>query len=120
MDHFLVAFDGSDKAREALYVAAYAARAWNSRLTVASVGAPAVARKQLEGARIYLEEQEVAASYVHDSGAVAKVLVTLADENACDLLLLGGFGAHPLRQMLVGSTVLGILRSSAMPILICR
>jgi nucleotide-binding universal stress UspA family protein len=120
MDHALLAFDGSDKSREALFVAAYAAARWECRLTVGAVGPPAIARKHLDAARRYLDTREVTANYVHAAGNPGPTLIEQAEAHQCNLLLLGGFGAHPLRQILVGSTVLGVLRAATQPVLICR
>jgi nucleotide-binding universal stress UspA family protein len=120
MDRALLAFDGSGKAREALFVAAYAADRWSCRLTVSAVAPPATARKHLDAARRYLETREVTAEFIHAEGNPGPTLVEQAQEHESNLLLLGGFSAHPLRQILIGSTVLSVLRAAQQPVLICR
>ena len=117
----LLAFDGSRKAREALYVAAYLADRWALPLIVLHVGeslggeAPA-----LEAARRYLAEQEVAATFIQRGGSVGATVLATARELNCDLVVMGGFGHRPLLQIMLGSAVETVLRGGDRPVLICR
>jgi nucleotide-binding universal stress UspA family protein len=72
----LLAYDGSPKADEALYIAAYLAGRWQIHLAVITVLedkriTPDVAYK----ARAYLEAQGVQATYVEQSGPVAEAIL---------------------------------------------
>ena len=117
----LLAFDGSPKAWEALYIGAYMASAWNRPLATLSVDEPDVdASRAQEEARAYLEEQEVECSFFLRKGSPSEELIDLAEAERSDLLLLGGYGHSPVVEMLLGSSVDDVLRSAQLPVLICR
>ncbi|MCB0032322.1 MAG: universal stress protein, partial [Anaerolineales bacterium] len=37
-----------------------------------------------------------------------------------DLIIMGAFGATPVRQLILGSTVVDLLRETTQPVLLCR
>jgi nucleotide-binding universal stress UspA family protein len=117
----LVAFDDSPKAWEALYVAPYLAGHWHIPLTILTVqedGMEAVTVQ--EKARAYLDGHQIQAEFVIDTGKTAEVILTLAGERSLDWLLMGGYSASPVVEVVVGSTVETLLRRSNLPMLICR
>jgi nucleotide-binding universal stress UspA family protein len=117
----VLAYDGSAKAREALFIAAYLAEAHAVELTVMMVADSASAESEaLEHARNYLEMHEVTADYLTLSGAPAVAIGQAADEREADLVLIGGYGMRPALEAVLGSTVDGVLRQSRRPVLICR
>ena len=116
----LVAFDGSPKAKEALFVAAYLTGAWALDLTVVIVREGGVGDEALSFAREYLDFHELTADYVVQDGAAAEAVLHLGKERNIDLYLMGGYGAHPAIEVVVGSAVDRILREADRPILICR
>jgi nucleotide-binding universal stress UspA family protein len=121
LDKALLAYDGSPKADEALYVAAYLALRWGTALVVATVVEDGrAASTSLERARAYLDERRVAAEFVVAHGSVADALLRLTDTHSCDLLISGGYGLRPELALLMGSTVELLLRQSRVPLLICR
>ncbi|HFD39548.1 MAG TPA: universal stress protein [Anaerolineae bacterium] len=111
LDRLLLAYDGSPKAREALYVAAYLVARWQASLVI--VG-------DREDARDYLSERAVEAVFVPDDEPVTETIMSTAQEFASDLILMGGYGHSPVVEMVLGSTVDHILRRSRIPVLICR
>lgn len=122
----LAAFDGSPKAYEALFIAAYFAGRWGIPLTVAAVEVSAAAdagagAARLEAAREYLESRGVGAAYRVESGpSVAEALLQAAEAEGCDFILTGGYGYSPVLELALGSTVNDLLRRSRIPLLICR
>ncbi len=68
MDNALLAFDGSAKSREALFVATYLAEKWQTKLTVLTVGDNAAHSVQ-DYARSYLELHEIQADYIVKKGS---------------------------------------------------
>jgi len=87
----LLAYDGSPKAEEALFVAAYLASRWQVPLTVVTIlGDTAVATSAQDRAQVYLESRGVQATLV------------------------------PVVEVVLGSAVDKVLRASQCPILICR
>jgi nucleotide-binding universal stress UspA family protein len=117
----LLAYDGSPKAQEALFVAAYLAGRWQMSLTVITVMEKNRATPEvLAEARAYLESHEVAATYVTESGPAAESLLHTAATEQSNLILMGGYGSSPMLGVVLGSTVDQILRQTRYPLLICR
>jgi len=125
LQHPLLAYDGTPKAREALFVATYIAGRWKVPLTVVSV---------VEGDRVNADILAEAEDYLRKHGAdpdcrqiqrndkrsVADTILTTAAEGDCDLILMGGYGMGPMAEAVLGSTVDEVLRKSTWPLLICR
>ena len=120
MSRALLAFDGSQRSREALYVAAYVGARWQIGLDVVAVGKEAETTAALDEAWTYLDDHGVAAGYVAREGKGAADILSVAADLGSDLLILGGFGATPLTRIVIGSTVSSLLQSSRLPMLICR
>lgn len=118
----LLAYDDSPKAKEALFVAAYLADRWHLPLVVLTMlEAGQVTAEAAERAQAYLDWHEVQAEYLIREGSEAStVMLEVAAERDCNLLILGGYGQHPMVEMMVGSSVDRLLRDSRWPMLICR
>jgi nucleotide-binding universal stress UspA family protein len=117
----LLAYDGSPKADEALFVATYISGRWQIPLTVMSIqdnghDAPSI----LSRAKTYLEEHGVSASYAIEMGAAAEAILNIAETRGIDLIIMGGYGYNPVVEMVLGSAVDQVLRESHKPVLICR
>ncbi len=126
-DPALLAYDGSRKANEALYLAAYLAGQREMALVVLTVderkrGAAAgdAEPRALLGARKYLEDHGVDANYVTRQGGVAEAILETAHEYSCGLVIMGGYGFSPPLQIVLGSAVDQVLRECKLPVLICR
>ena len=121
MDRALLAFDGSPKAREALFVATYVAERWQTALTVVSaIDGVRVTPAVLADVQRYLDLHEVAADLLSVSGPIAQAILTAAGERSINLLMLGGYGANPVREVILGSTVNRVLREAHSPVFICH
>jgi nucleotide-binding universal stress UspA family protein len=121
LNRALLAFDGSPKAREALFLATYLAGQWHIPLDVITVSEDdRSGQETLENARQYLEEHNVKAGYHLKTGVVSQALLELAQELNSDLIVMGGYGLSPVLEVVLGSTVNDVLRESEKPILICR
>ncbi len=121
LERLLLAYDGSAKAQEALFVAAYLAGCWGSTLTVLTVleGETSSSEAPMH-AWDYLKQQQVSAQWIQERGAVAEVLLAVAAQQPFDLILMGGYGFNALLEVVFGSTVDQVLRESPFPTLICR
>jgi nucleotide-binding universal stress UspA family protein len=115
----LLAYDGSPKADEALYLAAYLANHWRLSLAVLSAGKES-ANMALERARDYLTKRRVEVEYIAKERPAVNAILSTASDLESDLIIMGGFGYRPLFQIFVGSTVLNVLKSFDQPVLICR
>jgi nucleotide-binding universal stress UspA family protein len=125
LQHALLAYDGTPKAREAMFVATYIAGRWGVPLTVVSVEeAERVGPETLDEAQAYLEIHGVEAHLMvvglEKPDTVAESIVGVVEKQQCDLLLMGGYGVGPVAEVLLGSEVDRVLRESQWPALICR
>jgi nucleotide-binding universal stress UspA family protein len=121
LERALLAYDGSPRSREALYVACYLAGSWGTVLTVVSVlEGNRVDKQTLVEAEAYLEGCGLEADLVEDSGPVAEAILETAQARGCDLILMGGYGHSPMIEIVLGSAVDRVLRESCCPVLVCR
>ena len=122
MERVLLAYTDSPKAEEALYIGAYMAGKWGVSLTVLTVSQDTQNAAVLqEPAHAYLESHHIPAAFIRrDSGQMAATILEAADENGSDLILIGGYKASPLVEVFVGSNVDEVLRTTMVPVLICR
>lgn len=121
MRHGLLAFDGSPKAIEALYLAAYLAEKQGIKLTLVTAREDSIDRSDpLQSAREYLEARDIQAEYITEIGAPADVILKTKHTMKCDFLIVGGYGYQPVMELLFGSTLDALLRQSDVPVLICH
>ncbi len=121
LDHALLAYDGSLKAQEALFIAAYLADQWKIILDVLTVGEENFVKDIQSDARKYLEKQKIDAHYIVEGGEhPAEIIIERANAGDIDLLLLGGYSQNPILEVVQGGDVDEILRQTKIPRLICR
>ena len=116
----LLSYDGSPKAREALFVATYLVQRWPIELVVLSVN-EAEDGPVLDDARDYLHAADPSrVTYVSRGGSVAGQILATAAEYGCDFIILGGFSQRPVLEMMLGSSVEQVLAAGSYPVLVCR
>jgi nucleotide-binding universal stress UspA family protein len=121
LDRALLAYDGSAKSEEALFLAAYLSSRWDIPLVIVTViETGRTTSEALARAQGYLEAQAGRASLIKEHGPVAQAVMRTAEEHRCDLIIMGGYGFSPVVEIVLGSTVDEVLRTSWRPILICR
>ncbi len=121
MRRALLAYDGSPKAREALYVSTYLAARWQLELTVMTVLTSKTGPGVLDEARQYLEERGVGkANYLLRGGDAAEAILASAEAAQSDWIIMGGISRRSILQLRLGSTVEHILQQFEQPVLICR
>jgi nucleotide-binding universal stress UspA family protein len=121
LDRMLLAYDGSPKADEALFVATYRAARYRFPLTVVIGLDERVALDTADHARDYLAKRGVTADFVVKIGDnVGDLIVETAVAHNCNLLIMGGFGRQPIWRIMLGSLVDRMLHNFPQPILICR
>jgi len=119
----LLAYDGSPKAKEALFVATYLAGQWKMALVVATISEknpPLETQGAVAQAQTYLETHGIQATFAQCDGPIAPTLLVMAEETRSDLIIMGGYGTSPLYNLLSDDVVDQILRGSSRPILLCR
>lgn len=118
LDRALLAFDGSSKSKEALFVAAYVAEMWNTSLTVMTLTESGnVSGSVQDYARAYLDLHEIEADYVLMDGSM-ETFLKVSHERDVNLVLMGGYSGTALKEMFIGSLVNYLLRTFEFPILI--
>jgi nucleotide-binding universal stress UspA family protein len=122
LNHALVAYDGSPKAQEALFVAASLVDLWKISLSVISVVDNGHAKEEtLMEARMYLEERNIEANYLPvKGGQPAEAILENANQTGADMIVMGGYGLRPVAELVLGSVVDRVLRQAQQPVLICR
>jgi nucleotide-binding universal stress UspA family protein len=117
----VLAFDGSDRAKEALFVATYLAEMWGTRLTVFTALESARVKSQAQDyAQRYFEIHEVQAEFILSDRNAADSLKRVSEEHNADLVLMGSHGGSALTRVFVGSLVDAMMRESQVPLFICR
>jgi nucleotide-binding universal stress UspA family protein len=117
----LLAYDGSDRAKEALFVATYLAETWKTNLIVFTAREGTKTKADVQDyARRYLEIHEVQADFILSDHSATTSLKKTADEHNADLVLMGSHGRTALTQVFVGSLVDFMMRESDVPLFICR
>ncbi|MBN1264035.1 MAG: universal stress protein [Anaerolineales bacterium] len=120
LNRILLAYNDSPKAQEALFVAAYFAGVWKCDLTVLSMAEKGrLNYNWLDDARRYLEHHQVHASFHHKFGSVPRVIERAAAQYHSDIILIGGYKASPITEVMLGSKVDDLMRSSDFPLLVC-
>jgi nucleotide-binding universal stress UspA family protein len=121
LDRVLLAYDGSPKAQEALYIACYLSDRWEVPLFVLSITEHGRSAYQvIERAQEYLGGYGVEAKAIAKDGPVVEAILQTAEEQAINMLVMGGYGHTPMPEIVLGSVVDGVLRTSGLPVLICR
>lgn len=121
LESALLAYDGSPKAHEALFLATYLAGQWDIPLILVGVQEGSrPADRALRDAQLYLERHEIQPATVIKTGPVGRSILETVAEHDCELILMGGYGHTPTVEMVLGSAVNQVLADSPVPLLICR
>jgi nucleotide-binding universal stress UspA family protein len=117
----LLAYDGSIKSREAMYIAAYFCSQHGSQLTVLTSTQGLANPEEIQQiARDYLSQFPGEPEFLLQEAPVSKAIADQSRKTAIDLVMIGGYGGNVLRDVVLGSNVDEVLREIQLPILICR
>ncbi len=117
----LLAYDGGERSKEALFVATYLAEMWKTELIVFTALEETKIKPDIQDyVKRYLEIHEVQAEYIVTEQDSKATLKSTVDERHPDLLLMGGYGRSLIREMVIGGTLDHMLRGSNIPLFICR
>jgi nucleotide-binding universal stress UspA family protein len=121
MNHILLAYDGSPKGKEALYIAAYLASRYKKHLSVLVVDDDEARGKQrLSEAKNYLGARCVSQVFRKRTGRTSLIILQAAEDIRADMILMGGYGRSPVFEILFGSTVDGVLRGTQIPVVVSQ
>ena len=121
LNTMLVAYDGSDRSKDALAIALHLALEKDRRLILLTVddGKDDRAAASFEAAA-RAREQGVAAERRLVTGHAAEQVLKTAEEEDVDLILMGAYGHGRFLAALLGSTVDDVVHKSTVPVMICR
>jgi nucleotide-binding universal stress UspA family protein len=121
LNHVLLAYDGSLKAQEALFIASYMGARWNTPLSVISIGDGDDIKIIQDDAKRYLEGHDIPADYILAEGNNnTELILQYAGQLNIDLLLIGGYSRNPVLEVIQGGDVDELLRQTNIPIILCR
>ncbi len=121
LNNLLLAYDGSIKAKEALFIAAYFGSQHGSTVNVLTsefgVNNPEIIQDE---ARKYLKRFPLTVQYIISQDPVSDHIKKMHLSGQIDLILIGGYSGNSLIDVMLGSAVDKVLREIQLPVLICR
>lgn len=137
MKKIVVGYDASPAAERALERAAELSKAFDSKVVVTSVAQalhawgrglsgvdpvdpPELHEAELERAASHLEKMGVQATTVARIGDPGKAIVTVADEQACDLIVVGSRDLNPISRFVTGSVSDEVRHNAHCDVLVVR
>jgi len=117
----LIAFNGSPKSKEALFLGAYLSKFWEiSPVILSSSVDNDVIDTSLFDAYNYMEKYNINADYIKSEGSLGIATNIFATEDRCDIIIMSGYNSNTIKKMLSGSNIDEVLFKSKKPILICN
>jgi nucleotide-binding universal stress UspA family protein len=117
----LLAFDGSPKAEEALFISTYMAAKWGVMFSIISAAeSKSKTSNILNRADGYMTEHGISPHLIPKRGSTSQAILETCKEINCDFIVMGGYGYSPILEVMIGSTVDKILRETNIPVLVCR
>lgn len=119
----LVAYDGSQHANHALYVAFDLVKSLKAKLSILTVESQQGAGKKspiLEEAIMLAEKQEVETSPIILHGSPEEKILETACSQKFDLIVMGAYGHTRLRELVLGSVTSHVIRKSPIAVLLTR
>ncbi len=116
----LLAFDGSPKAKEALFLTAYLSVFWEFSVTVVTVEEAGMPPETLQNAVQYLEKYNVDTRPVQASARPVEAILEAAGQAQANLIVTGGYHSRRLLPSAIGHTLDTLLGRVEVPLLICR
>jgi nucleotide-binding universal stress UspA family protein len=121
LNHILIAYDGSEKSEEALFIGKYLAQKYKKHLSLLVVSENKDRGKALLAhANDYLGRICVSSILNDTDLKISQVILQVAADKGADMILLGGYGYPPLLEVIFGSTVDDVLRGTQIPVLVCQ
>ncbi|UCF97613.1 MAG: universal stress protein [Spirochaetaceae bacterium] len=114
-EKILFPYDGSPAAERALQFCVNAfGTFWNDFLVLSSEEEKGLTERE----RRYLDKHAINHRLVTEEGSPIDTVLEVAEREDSDLLLIGSHGTHKIRDYILGSTTVHLLRKSPLPVLI--
>lgn len=121
MNNLLVAYDGSQKGDEALFLGKYLCEKYGKKINLVVVSEDEKRGQQLlSDAKDYLGNICTNPILRDASLGVCRAILQETRNVGADIILMGGYGFPPLLEVLFGSTVDDVLQGTQIPVVICQ
>lgn len=120
----LLAYDGSPKSKEAMYIAAYLAISWKVELYILTTYRDETFKEEMKrhinDARSYMRFGGVFYKAHLRKGLSGQNILNFVNEKEIDMVIMGSYGSTPLKEVMSGSTIDYVLDGIQIPVLICK
>ena len=117
LNRALLVYDGTQKSNEALFASTYLAGCWGMSLVILTENIDAQARSFVKS---YFKRRNVEAAFVQQRGTLKESLPKIVRESNSDVIIIGGYGEHPIWEFIFGRPVDQVLGNVQKSVLICR
>ncbi len=116
------AYDRGESSNNGLKLAAYLSEELNLPIEVLTIHDDERERQEtLDEARTYLKPYDVKSKFRHEVGDVSKILTKVTvDAPKPTLLIMGRYGHSRIREAILGSTTVQVMRGAVKPILLSK
>jgi nucleotide-binding universal stress UspA family protein len=120
--NILVAYDGSNNSNKALPWAGFLARQFDTPLTILTVGSDEEsARSTLKEASEYLASYKLQKlNTLAQEGDTEIKIVETCKEIKADLIIMGSYGHSRIREAILGSSTVQVMRKAPVPVLMVK
>jgi nucleotide-binding universal stress UspA family protein len=121
-EHIICAYDRSDYSNHALKLTAFLGGSLNYPVEVVNIDDDVHERKAtLDEAKKYLDPYELDVQYRHEAGNADEILIQMTkDAPKPSILMMGSYGHSRIREAIIGSTTVQVMRSAIKPIIVAR
>ena len=117
----LVAYDGSQHAQHSLLLANDICRHCSSEIAVLTVSNNAAEREtRLDEAKKLLASSPLQVKWLSLGGEPGPTIIKTAKDEGADLVMMGAFGHSRIREAIIGSTTVEVMRGAEAAVLLVR
>jgi nucleotide-binding universal stress UspA family protein len=118
----IIAYDRGESSTHALKFSAYLAQALQLSIDVYTIHENEQTRIEiLNEARTYLEPYNLTHNLHHEAGDAAEIIIRAThDSPETPLLIMGSYGHSRIREAIIGSTTVQVMRKAKKPILLAK
>ncbi len=124
INKIMAAYDGSPHASQALHEAIELAQALQAELIILTVAEQDDAERMneisREGMRLAEAHECRAVNLVSEDTRSSRAVIDNANEQGCDLIVMGAYGHSRIREMILGSTTTYVMTHADVPVMLVR
>lgn len=121
INHIVLGFSASAKAREAMYFSEALARTAEAMITVVISGFDVMKRDTaLAEAMQFFEGKEISVNYVTEEANPEDSILKVVNERHGDVIMMGGYSRSWFKRLITKSTVEEVLSETTVPVFLCK